>query len=676
MTEHIKIPDIVPLITYVCNGTQTQFSFPFPIFASEDLRVKFNGAPQVSGFTINGAGETNGGSVTFDNAPAIDLILTIERVLPIERMTDFLEGGDFSADAINTELDYMVAALQQIERQNDTSLRFDDTENAVQKVLPSLINRRNKGLGFDGNGNPVAVDLSGATPGANFTAIGTGATSRSVQDKFSDLVSIKDFGAVGDGVADDTISIQQALLAHDTVFIPNGVYLISATIEIEANKTLIGAGQKSILRGNSSNFNLIEVVSDYVTLSAFRLEQGNVGLKLQGKNRPCVQNSITDLTIWQAQIGVQLDGTGSTVALNPCYWNNFDRVLVAQPFIHGFHLVQSGGGDTPNANKFHACRVYSLGATTSGAGFYIEDGSFNNSLIDCEANVNGATAQACFHLGAGSNKTLLINPYAESNNQVPNIRLDNGSIETAIYNLLSASDGAAIYDLSGGEYTTYNAGFPYKNRLQRTQALDLSTTLQRYDTEYIDSNGSVTLDISHSVHLVSSFGGALDVNLPNAADAVGVEMTVKKIDSSANLVTVKEASGNGPDGKTYYLGAENDFVTMLSNGAEWFVTSSNRAPGNTRFFDGSGLYDIDMAVDTYLLSSFGGVLEARLPPANAPEAIGRTVTIKKTDVSANTITVTEQGGSGPDGFAQPLSSQYDAITIVSDGGSWWILNKF
>jgi len=411
MTTHIKMPATVPLITYVCNGTQTDFDFPFPIFASSDLLVKFDGAEQVSGYTITGAGDTNGGSVTFDSAPAMDTILTLERLLPIERMTDFLEGGDFSADAINTELDYLVAAVQQVARENDTALRFDDTEITVQKVLPSLINRRNKGLGFDGNGNPVALDLSGATPGAYFTAAGTGASERTIQDKLSDLVSIKDFGAVGDGLADDTLAIQQALTAHDAVFIPNGVFLTSSTIEIAANKTLIGAGQKSIIRGNGSTFNMLEVVGDYVTLSLFRIEQGDVGLKLSGKDRPCVQNAITDITIWQAQTGIELDGSGSTAAHNPCYWNNFDRVLIAQPFVHGVHLYRSNGGDTPNANKFHACRVYSLGATTSGVGFYVEEGSFNNSFIDCEANVNGATAQACFHIGPGSNKTLLINPY-------------------------------------------------------------------------------------------------------------------------------------------------------------------------------------------------------------------------------------------------------------------------
>ena len=203
-------------------------------------------------------------------------------------------------------------------------------------------------------------------------------------------------------------------------------------------------------------------------------------------------------------------------------------------------MIRSNGGDTPNANKFHAVRVYSLSANTSGAGFYIEEGIFNNSLIDCEANVNGATAQACFHIGPGSNKTLLINPYGESTNQVPNVRLDAGSIETALYNLLSASDGAAIWDLSGGAYSAYNSGYPYKNRLQRTSITDLTATLNRYDTEYIDATGSVTLDLSHSVHLVSSYGGALTLELPNAGEAVRVEMVIKKVDTSPHVITIRK----------------------------------------------------------------------------------------------------------------------------------------
>lgn len=673
MPEHIKVPDVAPIARYVVNGTQTTFSYPFPIFASEDLAVYLDGAKQASGFTINGAGNTSGGEIIFDTPPPMDTILTLARELPIERVTDFLEGGDFSAQSINNELDYVIAALQQVNRENDLMLRYGDHETPANAELPSRAQRANKGLGFDGNGNPVALDLSGASAPPDFTPTGTGARTRSVPDKVADSISIKDFGAVGDGLTNDTIAIQNAIAAHDSIYIPTGEYLITATITLTARKTLIGAGQKSVLKCNDQSFNAIEVTEDHCGLHNFRIENGDVGIKLYGLTRPVVQTSVTDITIVRPNIGVQLDGYTDTN--KPCYWNNFDRVLVEQFDSHGFHLYRSGTGDTPNANKFHACRAYSLGTASTGHGFYIEEGRFNNAFIDCEANVNG-TAQGCFTVGSGSDKTLFVNPYAESFNQVPNIKLEAGSIETSIFNLLSVSDGAAIFDLSGGEYTAYNAGFPNKNRLQRTTCTDMNATLQRFDTEFIDTSGSIDLDLSHSIHLVSSFGGALSVNLPNAADAIGVMIVIKKTDSSSNVITIKELNGNGPDGRDYFLGAENDFMMAQSNGAEWFVLSSNRAPGNTRFFDGSGTYDIDMAVDTYLLSSFGGTMTARLPPANAPEAIGRTVTIKKTDPSSNTITLSEQGGSGPDGFAQPLNSQYNAITVVSDGGQWFIVSKF
>lgn len=672
-SDHIKMPDVTPIVRYVAPGTQMTFEYPFPIFASEDLKVFFDSTPQYAGYDIAGDGKTSGGTVTFDVAPAAGVIITLERRVPLERVTDFLEGGDFSAQAINNELDYLTASVQQVNRDLSPMIRYSDHETPSETVLPSREQRANKALGFDGDGNPVAVTLAGSMAAPDFAAYGYGAVTRTSANKFSDMISVKDFGAFGNGLHDDTLAIQKALTAHDAVYVPPGVYLISGTITLGERQKLCGAGQVSVIECIDHSFNAVEIVADFAALCDLRINGGNVGIKLYGRDRPCVQTSITDVTVFSAHIGVQLDGYND--ANLPCYWNNFDRVLVEQPAVHGIHLTKTGAGDTPNANKFHACRVYSHGADISGAGIYVEYGAFNNSFIDCEANIKG-TGQGCFVMGAGSYKTLLINPYAESNNTVPNIKLELGSDETAIYNLLSASDGSAIWDLSGGKYTAFNAGFPNKNRLQRTTAIDINATLQRYDTEFIDTHGTFQLDLSHSVHLVSSFGGSLTIKLPNAADAVGVMMVVKKIDSSSNVVTITEDGGNGPDGRSYYLGAENDFMQAMSNGAEWFVISSNRAPGNTRFYDGSGLYDIDMAVDVYMLSSFAGAMTARLPPANAAIAIGRTVTIKKTDVSSNVITVTEYGSTGPDGYGQPLNAQYNAITVVSDGARWYILNKF
>lgn len=278
--------------------------------------------------------------------------------------------------------------------------------------------------------------------------------------------------------------------------------------------------------------------------------------------------------------------------------------------------------------------------------------------------------------GGSSDKTLIINLLCESSNSVPNLKLDSGSQETAVLNLTAMSDGSAILDHSGGNYDAVNAGYPDKNRLRKTVVTDLKATLMRFDTEFIDTPGTSNLDLSHSVHLVNATGGAITVSLPAAAGAAGAEMTIKKVDDTAHIVTVSAQSGTGPDGSNLQLGGRNDYVTVISNGAGWYITSSNRLAGNTRYADTTGTYDIDMSVDTYLLSSYGGALTARLPPANATKAVGRTVTIKKTDNSANAVTVTEQGGNGPDQSSQSLSSQYKAITVVSNGGQWYVVSKY
>lgn len=674
MSEHIKIPDTVPIVRYIADGTQTVFVYPFPIFASEDIAVYLDGAKQTFGFTVEDAGQTAGGTITFATGPEDTSIVTLERNLAIERMTDYLEGGDFSAQSINNELDYIVASLQQVQRENDLMLKYGDHETPANVELPSKTQRANKALGFDASGNPIAVSLEGSMAAPTFTAQGIGATTRTSTDKFADITSIKDFGAVGDGLTDDTLAIQKALTAHQSVLIPEGTYLVTNTLTLATGQSLIGTGQGAVIKAQSNAFNTIEIPVGYTIIENIRIEGGDTAVKLYGATSECVQNNVRNVHIVGANIGLLLDGYDDTN--KPCYWNNFANILIEQPQIHGVHLTKTSTGDTPNANRFHAVRVYSKSAPTSGSGFYIEAGSYNNSFIDCEANVNGPTADSCFRVGAGSNKTMLLNLLCESTNTVPNVKIDAGAVETSIINLSAESDGTAILDNSGGDYDALNAGYPEKNRLRKTVVTDLKATLMRYDTEFIDTAGTHTIDLSHSMHIVNATNGAIAIILPAASSAVGAEITVKKVDNTANIVTITEDGGSGADGKTIQLGGANDYATMISNGAVWYIKSSNRMSGNTRYHDGSGTYDVDMAVDTYIVSSFGGVLTMRLPPANASEAIGRTITIKKTDPSANHVQVTEQGGAGADQSTQTLTAQYQAITVLSNGGQWYVVSKY
>jgi hypothetical protein len=84
--------------------------------------------------------------------------------------------------------------------------------------------------------NAADAAADAATIAANnattFTQAGTGATTRTVESKLRDVVSVKDFGAVGDGVTDDTVALQNALNSNQIIFVPPGKYRTTATLTV------------------------------------------------------------------------------------------------------------------------------------------------------------------------------------------------------------------------------------------------------------------------------------------------------------------------------------------------------------------------------------------------------------------------------------------------------------
>lgn len=58
----------------------------------------------------------------------------------------------------------------------------------------------------------------------------------------------------------------------------------------------------------------------------------------------------------------------------------------------------------------------------------------------------------------------------------------------------------------------------------------------------------------------------------------------------------------------------------------------------------------------------------------ADQCQGKRITVKKTDVSANTVTVDGNGAETiDDATTQVITTQYDSICVMSDGSEWWIV---
>lgn len=74
----------------------------------------------------------------------------------------------------------------------------------------------------------------------------------------------------------------------------------------------------------------------------------------------------------------------------------------------------------------------------------------------------------------------------------------------------------------------------------------------------------------------------------------------------------------------------------------------------------------------FLADATSGAFTITLPSAQAVPAMR--VGAKKTDATANAVTVAASGSDVIDGAASyPLTVQYQSVTLMSDGGNWWVL---
>jgi hypothetical protein len=118
--------------------------------------------------------------------------------------------------------------------------------------------------GFTATGVAGELLQSGATNSPtwitpnNLLVTATGSTTaRTLANRFATALNVKDFGAIGNGIADDTAAIQLAIdycISQNgrTLFFPQGTYIISSTINITDACELLGENLSSIIQTSAS----------------------------------------------------------------------------------------------------------------------------------------------------------------------------------------------------------------------------------------------------------------------------------------------------------------------------------------------------------------------------------------------------------------------------------------
>jgi Pectate lyase superfamily protein len=96
-------------------------------------------------------------------------------------------------------------------------------------------------------------------------------------------INVKDFGAVGDGVVDDTVAVQAiftSLTANGgVVYFPQGTYNTSTQIELVSNVELKGEGVKSVLNYTSTLcFNMLDKTKIHISGILFKSNNNQIAV--------------------------------------------------------------------------------------------------------------------------------------------------------------------------------------------------------------------------------------------------------------------------------------------------------------------------------------------------------------------------------------------------------------
>jgi len=284
---------------YIASTGQTLFPFVFKIFNDTDLKVYktlANATPNETNdllilntdYTVTIDGDA-GGSITLLSVASINDAITLVRDLPTTREIEYQTSGDLLAETLNDDQEYQTYLLADNKQISNRTLVFEENLQGMDNVLPtpealrllrwnstgkalentvvaddgifvnifnidsiaelllinpliySTVNIRGYYTANDGGGGLFNYDSSQSATNNGGTIINGWIR------QYDGTVNVKWFGAKGDNIADDTISINLALSAtyntRETAYIPGGDYRYSGGGDLGNGNIIKGDGR-------------------------------------------------------------------------------------------------------------------------------------------------------------------------------------------------------------------------------------------------------------------------------------------------------------------------------------------------------------------------------------------------------------------------------------------------
>ena len=165
--------------SYSGDGSTTAFNYTFKIFADSDLQVIIRSAAGTetvktitTHYTVSGAGDANGGSVTFTsgNIPTATETVLLRRAVPQTQAIDYIANDPFPAESHEEGLDRATMTTQQIQEELDRAIKLSRTNTMTStEFTTSATDRASKILAFDASGEISVTQELGTFKGTDAT---------------------------------------------------------------------------------------------------------------------------------------------------------------------------------------------------------------------------------------------------------------------------------------------------------------------------------------------------------------------------------------------------------------------------------------------------------------------------------------------------------------------------
>lgn len=405
--------------------------------------------------------------------------------------------------------------------------------------------------GIDYSGSPTAVsepitlaailDKWNNSAGSVDWKVSIGGVSTNLSSAFASLtgiyVNVKDptYGAIGDGVTDDTTAISNAITAAagGIVFFPPGTYKISTLTITSRNYNLLGSGPgSSIITGYQANTSLILLdnsIEGFGTIC-------QLGFAATAAYTNCIAVTPTQ----NIQItNCHIDTTNFNTGISNLAFNGDSFILVNGSI---FTVDVGSGSAISNLSNDDQCSICVTGC------LFEVDALFTGSIIlgpdfnvtNCIFDASSVTSGVYYHINAKSNQTVgkFFGVF------VGNKFVDGGSSGFA-FNLQGLNDGS-VFKESDNDFSGFvspslatSRGQIYANTGNSASLLNCDVVLGSRagnTLRFSTANASITTEAAQMAeHLIITFtfAGNFTVNFTSGDSPPGTKYLVTVVNSTA-----------------------------------------------------------------------------------------------------------------------------------------------